>query len=125
MIFKPNTKLICVDAKGQRYLKSGRIYTASTPDGHKIFVDGYRRYSFLSTRFKQVDIFEIGDAVFLKDRNFAELYYITNILEDNRIELKTASHGYPVPERCWGLYYGGSDGIYHATNEEIKAGHRL
>lgn len=56
-------KIICIDADGQRYLKLGKIYTASTPDKpHKIFVDGYRRYSFLITRFRKATLDEINKA---------------------------------------------------------------
>lgn len=69
-------------------------------------------------------IFEIQDQVFLKDANYCELYFITNILNDGRIELKTASQGWPVPDQCWGLYYGYADGLDHATEEEIKIGKR-
>lgn len=55
--FKSGDKVICINADGQRYLKLGKIYTVSTPDNpHKFFVDGYRRYSFLKSRFKHVEI---------------------------------------------------------------------
>lgn len=124
MTFKSGDKIVCVDATGQRYLKEGREYVASTPDGDKTFVDGYRRYSFLKTRFRKAGSFEIGDPVFLKDRHFNEMWFITNILEDGRIELKTASRGWPVPEQCWGLYYEKADGLDHAVKSEIINGGR-
>ena len=53
-IFESGDKIECVDATGQRYLKLGQVYTAAGPDGSKIFVDGYRRYSFLTKRFKHI-----------------------------------------------------------------------
>lgn len=53
-IFEVGDKIECIDATGQRYLKLGAVYTVGTPDGHKIFVDGYRRYSFLTSRFRHV-----------------------------------------------------------------------
>lgn len=125
MNFKSGEKIVCVDASGQRYLKAGMVYEAATPDGEKVFVNGYRRYSFLKTRFKKLDVFDVGDAVFLKDRHFSEPWFITAILPDGSIELKTASRGFPVPIQCWGMYYGKSDGLDHATLDEVKAGKRL
>jgi hypothetical protein len=122
--FKVGNKVICIDGSGQRYLKEGNEYTVSTPDGHKFFVDGYRRYSFLKARFKVINDFRIGDLVFIKDKHFTELWYVTNILEDGRIGLKTASHGWPVPENCWEMHYGLSNTIQHATLSEIKNGCR-
>lgn len=62
--------------------------------------------------------FIVGDYVFMNDRHYTEMYIVTRIAEDGTIELKTASHGYPVPEYCWGLYYGKSDGIRHARPQE-------
>lgn len=56
-IFQNGDRVECIDAAGQRYLKLGKIYTVSTPDReNKFYVDGYRRYSFLKTRFKIVGI---------------------------------------------------------------------
>lgn len=55
-IFEPGDKIVCIDASGQRYLKLGKEYIVSTPDNpDKIFVDGYRRYSFLKKRFRRVE----------------------------------------------------------------------
>lgn len=66
------------------------------------------------------NIFEIQDHVFLRDEHYTELWLITNILDDGRIELKTAAHGYPVPTECWGMYYGMPEGLIHATDEQIQ-----
>lgn len=69
--------------------------------------------------------YKIGDVVLLNDETFNATWYITNILEDGRIELKTTTHGFPVPNHCWGMYYGKADGLRHATRKEIIVGHRL
>lgn len=69
--------------------------------------------------------YKIGDIVLLKDRNYPYTMYITNILPDGRIELKTTSKGWPVPNTAWGLYYGLASGIEHANAEEIAKGERL
>ncbi|WNO24192.1 hypothetical protein Scuro_31 [Acinetobacter phage Scuro] len=68
---------------------------------------------------REHNIFEPGDYVFLRDKNYPDLYVVTNILDDGRIEIKTGSRGFPVPESCWGLYYQGPEGLRHATDEEI------
>ena len=73
---------------------------------------------------RQHNIFEIKDIVFLKDRHYSEMWFITNILPDGSIELKTATHGYPVPNRCWGMYYGKAEGLQHATDDEIHSRQR-
>lgn len=65
-------------------------------------------------------LYELGDRVFLEDPNFPDMWLITNILDDGRVELKTAIHGFPVPDACWGMYYGPVSGFRHATDEEIK-----
>lgn len=65
------------------------------------------------------ELFEPGDYVFLRDQNYPDLYVVTNILDDGRIEIKTGSRGFPVPESCWGLYYQGPEGLRHATDEEL------
>lgn len=74
---------------------------------------------------RQHNIYEPGDFCFLRDKHYTELWLVTNILDDGRIELKTGKYGYPVPTRCWGLYYGRADGLIHASKEEIAAGHRI
>ena len=53
----------------------------------------------------KVSMFKQGDYVFLKDEPYTDLYVVTNILDDGRIELKTGERGYPVPTSCWGLYF--------------------
>lgn len=73
---------------------------------------------------RQHNIFEIKDIVFIKDQHYSEMWFITNILPDGSIELKTAAHGYPVPNRCWGMYYGKAEGLQHATDDEIHSGQR-
>lgn len=73
---------------------------------------------------RQHNIFEIKDIVFLKDQHYSEMWFITNILPDGSIELKTATHGYPVPNRCWGMYYGKAEGLQHATDDEIHSRQR-
>lgn len=62
--------------------------------------------------------FIVGDYVFMKDSQNKEMWIITRISEDGCIELKTALYGYPVPERCWGMYYQGAEGIRHASPQE-------
>lgn len=62
--------------------------------------------------------FIVGDYVFMKDPHYREMWIVTNILKDGRIELKTACHGFPVPAHCWGMYYGKADGIRHARPQE-------
>lgn len=48
-------KVECIDATGQRYLKIGKTYTVSSMDrDNRVYIDGYRRYSFLTSRFKHV-----------------------------------------------------------------------
>lgn len=74
---------------------------------------------------REMNMYEVGDYVFTKDPHYTELWLVTNILDDGRIELKTASHGFPVPAHCWGLYYGMADGLIHATDAEIAAQKRL
>lgn len=51
-MFKVGDKVVCTDAKGQKRLKLGAVYTVDKLDGHKVFVKGYARFSFLAERFK-------------------------------------------------------------------------
>lgn len=62
--------------------------------------------------------FVLGNYVFMTDPHYREMYIVTNILDDGRIELKTGERGYPVPQQCWGMYYGKADGIRHASTHE-------
>lgn len=54
-IFEEGDRIECVDANDQRYLKPGQVYEVRKVDGHKLYVVGYQRFSFLSSRFKHVE----------------------------------------------------------------------
>ena len=51
---KAGMQVVCVDATKQSRLKLGSTYTVALVDGHRLFVEGYARYSFLNTRFKEL-----------------------------------------------------------------------
>lgn len=48
-------KVKCIDDQAQSVLKLDQIYEIEKVDGHKIFVKGYKRYSFLKIRFEVCD----------------------------------------------------------------------
>lgn len=54
-IFEEGDTIECIDANNQRYLKPGQIYEVRKMDGHKLYVVGYQRFSFLSSRFKHAE----------------------------------------------------------------------
>lgn len=54
-IFEPGDAIECVNANDQRYLKPGQIYEVRKMDGHRLYVVGYQRFSFLSSRFKHAE----------------------------------------------------------------------
>ena len=47
-------KLKCINADNQKVLKLGDIYTALKYDGDRVWIEEYKRYSFLITRFKVI-----------------------------------------------------------------------
>lgn len=47
-------KIICINTDKQKRLILNQEYIVDKLDGHKIYVKGYARYSFLATRFKKV-----------------------------------------------------------------------
>ncbi|WP_347460958.1 hypothetical protein ABEF79_05860 [Acinetobacter sp. ANC 7454] len=101
------------ESAARNYRNSGDIITAGAIEKELL---EYRREN---------GIFEVGDCVFMRDKHYTEMFIVTNILNDGRIEIKTAKYGFPVPSYCWGLYYGNSKGLVHASDAEIKTGERL
>ena len=48
-------KLRCVDDSNQKVLKVGEVYTVIEIEGHRVYIEEYRRYSFLLSRFEVVN----------------------------------------------------------------------
>ena len=47
-------KVLCVDVNKQKRLILNQEYIVDKLDGHKVYVKGYARFSFLISRFKKV-----------------------------------------------------------------------
>lgn len=47
-------KLKCINASGQKVLKLNQTYTAMKQDGDRIYIEEYKRFSFLLSRFEVI-----------------------------------------------------------------------
>lgn len=47
-------KIKCINSDGQKVLKLGNIYTVSQLDGDRVYIEEYKRFSFLLSRFEVV-----------------------------------------------------------------------
>ena len=60
--FKPNQKLLCIDATNQKVLEHGRVYTVSddpthlreNQEGGRVYIKEWRRFSFNVSRFEVI-----------------------------------------------------------------------
>ncbi|WVH13549.1 hypothetical protein [Acinetobacter phage vB_AbaM_fThrA] len=47
-------KLKCINDDGQKVLKLNRIYNSVKIDGDRVWIEEYKRYSFLLSRFEVI-----------------------------------------------------------------------
>ena len=47
-------KLKCINADNQKVLKLGNTYTALKYDGDRVYINEYKRFSFLLSRFEVI-----------------------------------------------------------------------
>lgn len=47
-------KLICINAGNQKVLKQDQIYTVLRIDGDRVYINEYKRFSFLLSRFEVI-----------------------------------------------------------------------
>ena len=47
-------KIMCINANNQKVLKLNKIYTVTKYDGDRVWINEYKRYSFLISRFEVV-----------------------------------------------------------------------
>lgn len=48
-------KLKCINSSGQKVLEKGKLYTLLNLDGDRVYINEYKRYSFLLSRFEVVN----------------------------------------------------------------------
>lgn len=48
------SKLKCINAGNQKVLKLNHIYTVTKIDGDRVYIEEYKRYSFLMSRFEVI-----------------------------------------------------------------------
>ena len=51
-MIEKKTKLKCINAIGQKVLKLNQTYTAMEQDGDRVYIEEYKRFSFLLSRFE-------------------------------------------------------------------------
>ena len=49
------TKIRCINDSGQKVLKKGRVYTVLKMDGDRVYIEEYKRFSFLFSRFEVIN----------------------------------------------------------------------
>ena len=47
-------KLKCINSNGQKVLEKGKSYTLLNLDGDRVYINEYKRYSFLLSRFEVI-----------------------------------------------------------------------
>ncbi len=48
-------KIKCINANKNRVLKLGGVYTVLKDDGDRVYIDEYKRFSFLKSRFEVIN----------------------------------------------------------------------
>lgn len=48
-------KIKCISDKNQKVLKIGSTYTVLKVDGDRVYINEYKRFSFLLTRFEVIE----------------------------------------------------------------------
>lgn len=48
-------KIRCINDSGQKVLKINSIYTVLKMDGDRVYIEEYKRFSFLFSRFEVID----------------------------------------------------------------------
>lgn len=49
---KKGDKLVCIHEDGQKIVKEGNVYTAARIDGHRVYIEEHKRFSYLIDRFR-------------------------------------------------------------------------
>lgn len=52
---KEGQKIKCINADKNKVLKIGSIYTVLKDDGDRVYIDEYKRFSFLKNRFEVIN----------------------------------------------------------------------
>lgn len=49
---KEGDVLVCINAEKQSIVKRGELYTARKLDGHRVYIEEHKRFSYLISRFR-------------------------------------------------------------------------
>jgi hypothetical protein len=52
---KKGQKIRCINSHQNKVLVFGRIYTVLSDDGDRVYIDEYKRFSFLKSRFEVIN----------------------------------------------------------------------